>query len=192
MAKTNALTNKSSAAWEFGGSGSDVASVLGIDAPDWFYNMSDEACQRTQQLARDTSNQRKKVAIATKSYEKVFADRTSMVQAVHGMLRTGLKEVFSQRKEYAKTAEALAKFNADSEVLAHETRNEIGNIDYEKNARIGLADKNTALDRQEIDHRYKSLADLSLHKLQQRKSTITAQIAARKQETQPPAWLLQG
>ncbi|MBD2018744.1 hypothetical protein H6F43_00920, partial [Leptolyngbya sp. FACHB-36] len=179
-------------AWEFDGAGSDVASTLGLPSPDAFYSMNDADCLGVQQLARDTAEQKKKVALATKKWGQIFSDRTAMVQSVHELLRGGLKEVMSQRKEYAKTAEALGKFSADSEVLAAETRHALGNIEYEKGARLGLADKEAGLDRQAIDHRYKSLADLSLHKLQQRKSTITAQIAARKQETQPPAWLLQG
>ena len=167
----NNKKTQSSSPWEWGRSSENAFNLVGQ-----FFGLSpknltvakDTEVTKLLQQADASDVQVKRTQDAVQATKKIWKNQSRIGAMIHGLVRTGLGHILTQRRQEATTTKEYAKTITSTSVLSSKTRTAVEKTYLKGEKQIQQSGRQLQLAKEELDEQYQVADQTAVTQSQQR------------------------
>src|SRR4028119_211030 len=168
----NNKKTQSSSPWEWGRSSENAFNLVGQFfglSPKNLTSAKDTEVIKLLQQADASDVQVKRTQDAVQATKKIWKNQSRVAAMIHGLVRTGLGHILTQRRQEATTTKEYAKTITSTSVLSSKTRTAVEKAYMKGEKQIQQSGKQLQLAKEELDEQYQVADQAAVQQSQQRR-----------------------
>ena len=161
-----------SSPWEWGRSAENAFNLVGQFfglSPKNLTAAKDTEVTKLLQQADASDVQVKRTQDAVQATKKIWKNQSRIGAMIHGLVRTGLGHILTQRRQEATTTKEYAKTITSTSVLSSKTRTAVEKAYLKGEKQIQQSGKQLQLAKEELDEQYQVADQTAVQQSQQRR-----------------------